>query len=123
MLNAAVVDPDSGSLKIVACLLERNAQIASVTCFSSLPDYVSELEKGSIHIAFIRVGSPGFHGLSLARETSLVSPATRVVFMSDTERYAVMAFEERACGYLLLPAQQKDLDEVLDNVRRRKNWR
>lgn len=84
---------------------------------------MSEIEKGGIDIAFIRVGNPGLHGLSLAKETLAASPATKVVFMSDTERYAVIAFEEGACGYLLLPAEQNDLDEVMDNIRKRESWK
>jgi len=119
MFNTAVVDPDAGSLKAAAGLLAKNPHVDSVACFSGYTGFMSEIERGGVHIAFIRVGRPGFHGLSIARETLSVSPATRVVFMSDTESYAVMAFEEGASGYLLLPAVQKDLDEVMDNIRKR----
>ncbi|MCL6612793.1 MAG: hypothetical protein K6T66_14760 [Peptococcaceae bacterium] len=119
MFNAAVVDPDTGSLEATAGLLARNPHVSSVACFRGYSDFFKEIEKGGIHLAFIRVGSPGFHGLSVARETFAVSPATMVVFMSDTGNYAVAAFEEGACGYLILPAEQKDLDELVDNLKKR----
>ncbi|MCL5058023.1 MAG: hypothetical protein M1130_08515 [Actinobacteria bacterium] len=119
MYNTAVIDTDIGCLKSMASLLEGNCHIISVTCFSRSSDYLSELKKGNIHIAFIRVGSPELQGLSLAKVTQTVSPSTRFVFMSSAESYAVMAFEERACGYLLLPAEQKDLDGVIENIRKR----
>lgn len=121
MFNAAVVDPDPGSLKATAGLLARNPHIASVACFDGYTGFMSEIEKGGVHVAFIRVGFSGFHGLSIAKEALVASPATRIVFMSDTGNYAVMAFDEGASGYLLLPAKQKNLDEVMDNIRKRGN--
>jgi len=121
MFKAAVVDPDPGSLQATAGLLANNGHIASVACFSGYDGFMSELRKGGVHIAFIRVGVPGLPGLSVARETLAVSPATMVVFMSDTESYAVTAFEEGASGYLLLPAEQKDFDGVVENIRKRGN--
>ncbi|MFZ5642894.1 MAG: response regulator [Bacillota bacterium] len=123
MYNVAVIDNDSDCLKAMASLLEGNCYMLSVNCFSRSSDYLGELKKGNIHIAFIRVGSPGLHGLSLTKVTQKVSPATRVVLMSCAESYAVMAFEEKACGYLVLPAEQKDLDEVIANIRRRDSWK
>ncbi|MHB8158869.1 MAG: response regulator [Desulfocucumaceae bacterium] len=123
MYNAAVIDTDSGCLELMARLLNGNCYIASVTCFSLMSDYLSELKKGNIQVVFIRVGSPGLQGLSLTKVTQTVSPATRVVFMSCAESYAVMAFEEKACGYLVLPAEQKGVDEVIENIKRRDSWK
>ncbi|WP_418791917.1 LytR/AlgR family response regulator transcription factor [Phosphitispora sp. TUW77] len=119
MYNAAVIDTDPYTLETMARLLENNSYISRVACFSRLPDFFSELEKGWIHIAFIRVGGPELQGLSLAMKIIKVSPATRVVFMAGIAGYAIMAFEEGARGYLLLPADQRRLDEVIENIRRR----
>jgi two-component SAPR family response regulator len=55
--------------------------------------------------------------------TQRVSPATRIVFISSVKSYAVMAFEERANSYLVLPVTQKDVDEAVLNIRRRDYWR
>lgn len=123
MYNAAVVDTDSSCLRIMARLLEENCYITSVNCFSRWQDYLSELAKKNIHIAFIRVGSMGLYGQPLAKKTLMISPATRIVFMSSAGSYAVMAFEEKACGYLVLPAEQRDLNGVIDNIRRRDEWK
>lgn len=123
MYNTAVIDTDGGCLKQVASLLKENRYIISVACFHQWADYLGELKKGNIHITFIRVDSPGLQGLSLAKVTQRISPATRIVFISSVKSYAVMAFEERASGYLVLPAKQKDLDKVVENIRRRHNWR
>lgn len=123
MYHAAVIDTDSDFLKYMSGLLENNCYIISVSCFNQWSDYLSELKKGSIDLALIRVDSPGLQGLSLARVTQRLSPATRIVFISSAASYAVMAFEERARGYLVLPIKQQDLDEVVDNIRRRDNQR
>lgn len=123
MYNTAVIDSDSSFLKYMSCLLEENRYIGSVNCFHQWPGYLDELEKGNIHISFIRVDSPSLQGLSLAKVTQRICPATRIVFISSAASYAVMAFEERAWGYLMLPVKQKDLDEVVENIRKRDSWR
>ena len=123
MYNAVVMETDRSCLKYLSRLLKENPYINSVTCFYRSEDYLEELKKGTMHIAIIRVDSPGPQGLSLARVTQMVSPATRVVFISSVKSYAVMAFEERASGYLVLPVTQKDVDEVVLNIRRRDYWK
>jgi len=123
MYNVAVIETNRGCLKYLSRILKENCYINSVTCFYRGEDYLSELKKGTMHIAFIRVDSPGLQGFSLAKATQMVSPATRIVFMSSVKSYAVMAFEERASGYLVLPVTQKDVDEVVLNIRRRDHWR
>jgi two-component SAPR family response regulator len=123
MYNTAVIDTDSICLRHISGLLKENRDINSVTCFQLWSDYLGELKKGNIHIAFIRVDSPGVQGLSLARVTQGVSPATRIVFISSVKSYAVMAFEERASGYLVLPVTQQDLDEVVVNIKKSDQWR
>jgi len=123
MYNAAVIDNDNGCLEYMSRLLEQNGHITSVTCFQQWASYLEELKNRNIHIAFIRVDSPGLQGFSLAKVTQKVSPVTRIVFISSAESYAVIAFEERASGYLVLPVRQKRLDEVIENIRKRDLWR
>jgi len=121
MYNAAVIDTDPATLEAMAGLLGNNPHIGRVSCFSLLPEFFSELEKGWVQIAFIRVGGPGLQGLSLSKEIMKVSPGTKVVFMAGIAGYALMAFDEGARGYLLLPPDQKRLDEVILNIRKRDN--
>ena len=121
MYNAAVIDTDPLTLEVMTGLLGNSSHIGRISCFSLLPDFFGELEKGWVQIAFIRVGGPGLQGLSLAKEIMKISPGTRVVFMAGIAGYALMAFDEGARGYLLLPANQKRLDEVIENIRKRDN--
>lgn len=123
MYNVALIDNDSECLEYMSRLLEENGHITSVTCFRQRTGYLEELQKGIIHIAFIRVDSPGLQGFSLAKVTQKISPATRIVLISSAESYAVIAFEERASGYLVLPVKQKRLDAVVENIRKRDHWR
>ncbi len=123
MYNVAIIDPDFNSLTTILRLLERNPFITSITCFNNMNDYLSELKKTDTHVAFIRIGSPELQGLYLARKTLHISPDTKVVFMSDIEGYAVMAFDGGAWGYLLLPAAQEDMDAIIDNILQREGER
>lgn len=123
MYNVALIDNDIKCLEYMSRLLEGNEHITSLTCFQQRDGYLEELQKGNIHIAFIRLGSPGLHGFSLAKATRKVSPVTRIVFLASADSHAVIAFEERASGYLVLPVKQKRLDEVVENIMKRDLWR
>jgi len=123
MYDTAVIDSNSACLEHISGLLKDNRYINSVTCYCRWVDYLGELKHRNIHIAFIRVDSPGLHGLSLARVTRGMSPDVRIVFISGVNDYAVIAFEEKASGYLMWPATQKDIDEVIENIRAREHWK
>lgn len=119
LYNVAIIDTDFDCLDALAYMLGRNHFVASVACFSRASDYMLELSKAYIDLAFIRIGNSDLQGLYLARNTILTSPCTRLIFMSSSQDYAVMAFEGGAWGYLLLPAVQAELDAVIDNIRHR----
>lgn len=117
MYTAAVIDNDLNCLVNILGLLRSNLHIISADHFSCSSDYLNELAKRQINIAFIRLGNPELQGLSLARKTKEISPSTRVVFMSSSQSYSIMAFEEGAWGYLLLPARKESLEAVIENIR------
>ena len=123
MFKAIVFDHDWDSLQITLELMKNNRYLTSVIGFSTPQALFNELEKGNIDIAFIRVGKPGISGLSLVRKIQQRLPAVRLVFMADTRNYAVMAFEEGACGYLILPIRTEYLTEVIENILQRRRWK
>ena len=54
-------------------------------------------------LVFCDVEMPGLSGLEFAVELKIVSPDTRVVFVTAYAKYAVDAFKTRAHGYILKP--------------------
>lgn len=51
------------------------------------------------------------NGLKVARYIHDTSPSTKVIFVTEQEKYALPAFQTRACGYLLSPVSEERLKE------------
>jgi DNA-binding LytR/AlgR family response regulator len=66
-------------------------------------------------IAFLDIQMPGLTGLEVAQG---IEGATRVVFVTAYDHFAVQAFEHEALDYLLKPVQAERLQRCVDKLRR-----
>ncbi len=69
-------------------------------------------------LAFLDIQMPGLTGLEVAQG---IEGATRVVFVTAYDEYAVQAFEHEALDYVLKPVRTERLQRTLDKVRRTLN--
>jgi DNA-binding LytR/AlgR family response regulator len=60
-------------------------------------------------VAFLDIRMPGLTGLDVAAAMAEVSPATRIVFVTAYDQYAIDAFEKGAADYLLKPVARERL--------------
>ena len=60
-------------------------------------------------IAFLDIRMPGLTGLEVARAMADISPATRIVFVTAYDQYAIDAFDNGAVDYLLKPVAPERL--------------
>ncbi len=63
-------------------------------------DAISEFQPD---VAFLDIRMPGLTGLDVAAAAAEASPATRIVFITAFDQYAIEAFEHGAVDYLLKP--------------------
>ncbi len=66
-------------------------------------------------LAFLDIQMPGLTGLEVAQG---IEGATRVVFVTAYDEYAVQAFEHEALDYVLKPVTAERLGRTLERVRR-----
>jgi len=66
-------------------------------------------------LAFLDIQMPGLTGLEVAQG---IEGATRVVFVTAYDEYAVQAFEQEALDYVLKPVKTERLQRTLERVRR-----
>ncbi|MNC75703.1 Transcriptional regulatory protein YpdB [compost metagenome] len=73
------------------------------------------MEEERIDIILSDIRMPIMTGTEFARRAKVLSPKTKIVFISGHEdfSYAKEAIEINASGYLLKPVQDKDLYEML----------
>ena len=66
-------------------------------------------------IAFLDIQMPGLTGLEVAQG---IEGATRVVFVTAFDEYAVQAFDEEAVDYVLKPVKLERLQRTMERVQR-----
>lgn len=62
-------------------------------------------------------------GMELAREIGMIAPDTPVVFLTDSDAYAIEAFSVRALHYVLKPVTEQSLRECLNRLEERRSAR
>lgn len=89
-------------LEIVA--LARNGLEAAQQIANLQPD-----------VAFLDIQMPGLTGLEVAQG---IEGATRVVFVTAFDEYAVQAFDQAAVDYVLKPVKQERLQRTVERLQR-----
>ncbi|MBO9686752.1 MAG: response regulator transcription factor [Mitsuaria chitosanitabida] len=66
-------------------------------------------------LAFLDIQMPGLTGLEVAQG---IEGATRVIFVTAYDQYAVQAFEQEAIDYVLKPVEAERLGRTVERIRR-----
>lgn len=70
-------------------------------------------------VAFLDIRMPGLSGLEVAAAAAEASPATRIVFVTAYNQYAIDAFERGAIDYLLKPIAPERLAATVQRLQAR----
>jgi DNA-binding LytR/AlgR family response regulator len=82
---------------------------------ASGPEALAAIAEHCPDIAFLDIRMPGATGLEVAARSQ---QATRVVFVTAYDEYAVAAFERDAADYLLKPVTEERLARTVDKLKR-----
>ena len=70
-------------------------------------------------VAFLDIRMPGLTGLEVAAAAAEASPATRIVFVTAYNQYAIEAFDRGAIDYLLKPIDPARLAQTVKRLQER----
>jgi len=70
-------------------------------------------------VAFLDIRMPGLTGLEVAAAAAEASPATRIVFVTAYNQYAIEAFDRGAVDYLLKPIDPARLAQTVKRLQAR----
>ena len=113
-MKAICVDGDEMTLSMAAAVCEKHPILSEVKRFSCARDALRWLESETVNLAVLDVELADVSGLLLASEIKRKCPACAVIFMANTEKYALDAFGLHASGYLLKPFHAKQLEAEVE---------
>ncbi|WP_019912114.1 response regulator [Paenibacillus sp. HW567] len=118
-INVLLVDDEAIDLEwLRRRVLASGLNITVVGTASSGFNALKIMEEERIDIILSDIRMPIMTGTEFARRAKVLSPKTKIVFISGHEdfSYAKEAIEINASGYLLKPVQDKDLYEMLGSL-------
>jgi DNA-binding LytR/AlgR family response regulator len=115
MTTALIADDEPHLAKALqtqlAALWPELDVVASVRSGDAAAERIAALQPD---IAFLDIQMPGLTGLEVAQG---IEGATRVVFVTAYDDYAVQAFEQQALDYVLKPVQAERLRRTVERLR------
>lgn len=115
MYRVFIVDNDPENIQTLIRLFQKNYRISPEIWESrrGFSDFLRNTRDGAI---FVRIDAPSIEGLKLSAETLEFTPSIQLIWMAASGAYALDAFPRGVDAYLLLPAQEENLDEVMKSL-------
>ena len=104
-LKCAIVDDEPLALGLLESYVNKTPFLELVDKYSSAVQAIKELPEKHIDLLFLDIQMPELNGMDLTR---MLPPATRVIFTTAFDRYAVEGFRVNALDYLLKPISYAD---------------
>ncbi len=104
-LNCAIVDDEPLALNLMESYVVKTPFLQLVGKYSSAVQAMKELPGKPVDLLFLDIQMPELSGLEYSK---MVSPATRIVFTTAFEQYAIDGYRVNALDYLLKPISYAD---------------
>lgn len=123
-MRVAICDDNRIDLNAMQAVFRRVAPQHTVDAFSDGKELLDAISTGTGYdLLFLDIIMPRITGMELAREVGRLAPDTPVVFLTDSEAYAVEAFSVQALHYVLKPMTEPALKECLRRLEKRQGKR
>lgn len=123
-MRVAICDDNSRDLKAMREVFRHVAPNHAVDAYSDGKRLLEAISEGADYdLLFLDIIMPEITGMDLAREVSRIAPDAPVVFLTDSDAYAVEAFSVKALHYILKPMTESALKECLQRLKERQSLR
>ena len=106
--NCIAIDDEPLALQLVESYIKRTPFFFFICTYGSAEEAMPTIQNEKIDVAFLDIQMPDFSGLQVSK---MLSPETKVVFITAHDRFAIEGYKVNAVGYLLKPISY---DEFLD---------
>ncbi|MBR0308373.1 MAG: response regulator [Mogibacterium sp.] len=108
------VDDEALLAENTAATCRRLPQVEEAVAMTRGKKALEWFEQNYADIAILDIDMPDMSGLQLAAHIRMISPGTKIIFLTGFSQYAVEAFRLRASGYLMKPVDEEDLAKEID---------
>ena len=123
-MRVAICDDNSVDLKTMREVFRHVAPNHAVDAYSDGKRLLEAISEGADYdLLFLDIIMPEITGMDLAREVGRIAPDAPVVFLTDSDAYAVEAFSVKALHYILKPMTESALKECLQRLKERQSLR
>ena len=123
-MRFAICDDNANDLKSMQEVFRRVVPEHTLDAFSDGRKLLDTSSGGTDYdLLFMDILMPQITGMELAREVGRLAPDMPVVFLTDSEAYAVEAFSVKALHYVLKPMTEQALRECLNRLKERQSAR
>ena len=123
-MRVAICDDNSVDLKAMWEVFRHVAPNHAVDAYSDGKRLLEAISEGTDYdLLFLDIIMPEITGMDLAREVGRIAPDAPVVFLTDSDAYAVEAFSVKALHYILKPMTESALKECLQRLKERQSLR
>ena len=120
-MHIALCDDCREDARQLAEMMERYAVLRrtplQVTLFSQAEDLLEAARQENFQCCFLDILMPGMNGMDLAGEIRRGDQDVRIVFLSSFNDFAHQSYRVKAWDYLLKPAQEAEIFDLLDRLR------
>lgn len=116
LIKAILIDKNDLELKRLEKVINEIAHIEVIGKYYDIKQAYTHIVKEKPDVVFTEMILNGMDGCLLANQISSASPATEIVFVTESTSHAVKAFETKAIDYLLKPVKQERLQNTVNRI-------
>ena len=114
-LKCAIVDDEPLALDLLESYVNKTPFLELAGKYSSAVQAMKELPDRHVDLLYLDIQMPELNGLEFSR---MVSPATRVVFTTAFDQYAIDGYKVNALDYLLKPISYADFLQAANKAQK-----
>ena len=114
-MKILVVDDGQLAINSLIRILCRVAPDCDYISAMTTEDALSWMRQGPMDVAFLNLEMPGMNGLALTRMIQKLQPRCNIIVVTEHPEYALEALQIFVSGFLLKPANEADVRNVLEH--------
>lgn len=117
-MKIILVDDELLILDELEYLCSQVKDVKVCGAFSNPLEALQYVREHAVDFAFLDIRMPGLTGLELLHRMREIRPQLQAAFVTAYDEYALEAYRNDVCDYLMKPFQMKEVEHALDKARR-----